>query len=121
MNVKHTIKILTMHISFPKNLTRTTCKYVSRTCVKYTACCQLSGPVRHAPPYRARPFRTSIAEDVWHSFCLVFMGHRTSIAEIPLWYEGIASQSACYGKGYSTQSSHVETPKYGGIAEIVSQ
>ena len=44
----------------------------------------LSGPVRDTPPYRAIPFRDRIAEGVSHAFCLVFIGYRASIAEIPL-------------------------------------
>ena len=44
----------------------------------------LSGPVRDTSPYRAIPFRDSIAEGGIAPICLVFIGYRTSIAEIPL-------------------------------------
>ena len=36
------------------------------------------------PPYRAIPFRDSIAEGGIAPVCLVFIGYRASIAEIPL-------------------------------------
>ena len=36
------------------------------------------------PPYRATPFRDSIAEGGIAPICLVFIGYRASIAEIPL-------------------------------------
>ena len=43
------------------------------------------------PPYRAIPFRDSIAEGGIAPICLVFKGYRASIAEIPLLGgEGIA-------------------------------
>ena len=45
---------------------------------------ELSGPVRDTPPYRAIPFRDSIAEGGIAPICLVFIGYRASIAEIPL-------------------------------------
>ena len=44
----------------------------------------LSGPVRDTPPYRAIPCRDSIAEGGIAPICLVFIGYRTGIAEIPL-------------------------------------
>ena len=44
----------------------------------------LSGPVRDTPPYRAIPFRDSIAEGGIAPICLVCIGYRASIAEIPL-------------------------------------
>ena len=46
--------------------------------------CSLSGPVRDTPPYRAIPFRDSIAEGGIAPVCLVFKGYRAIIAEIPL-------------------------------------
>ena len=46
--------------------------------------------MRETPSYRAIPFRDGIAEGVSHAFCLVFIGYRTSIAEIPLLWAGIA-------------------------------
>ena len=56
-------------------------------------CRGLSGPVRDTPPYRAQyPFET---EEGIARVCLVFIGHRTSIAEIPLW-----------GGGYRASTSH---------------
>ena len=45
---------------------------------------ELSGPVRDTPPYRAIPLRDSIAEGGIAPICLVFIGYRASIAEIPL-------------------------------------
>ena len=45
---------------------------------------ELSGPVRDTPPYRAIPFRDSIAEGGIACVFLVFIGYRASIAEIPL-------------------------------------
>ena len=68
----------------------------------------LSGPVRDTPPYRAIPFRDSIAEGGIAPTCLVFIGYRASIAEIPLWGGG---------GGYRTSSSHAlqgETLRKGG-------
>ena len=44
----------------------------------------LSGPVRDTPRYRAIPFQDSIAEGGIAPICLVFIGYRASIAEIPL-------------------------------------
>ena len=55
----------------------------------------LSGPVRDTPPYRAIPFRDSIAEGGITPICLDFIRYRTSIAEIPL-LKG----------GYRTSTSH---------------
>ena len=42
------------------------------------------------PPYRAIPFRDSIAEGGMAPICLVFIGYRASIAEIPSFGGGIA-------------------------------
>ena len=57
----------------------------------------LSGPMQDTPPpYPTMPFRDSIAEGVSHAFCLVFIGCRASIAEIPL----------CGRGGYCTSTSH---------------
>ena len=50
----------------------------------------LSGPVRDTLSYRAMPFRDSIAEGGIAPTCLVFIGYRASIAEIPLFRGGIA-------------------------------
>ena len=61
----------------------------------YQICHDLSGPVRDTPPYRAIPFRDSIAEVGIAPMCLVFIGYRTGIAEIPL-----------LGGGYRTSTSH---------------
>ena len=55
----------------------------------------LSGPVRDTPPYRAIPFRDSIAEGGIAPICLVFIGYRAGIAEIPL-----------LRGGYRTSTSH---------------
>ena len=56
----------------------------------------LSGPVRDTPPYRAIPFRDSIAEGGIAPVCLVFKGYRATIAERPL-----------LTGGYRTSTSHV--------------
>ena len=53
------------------------------------ACCQSeeqrSGPVRDTPPHIAQyPFEIVSQRAVSHAFCLVFIGYRASIAEIPL-------------------------------------
>ena len=66
----------------------------------------LSGPVRDTPPYRAIPFRDSIAEGGIAPVCLVFIGYGASIAEIPL-----------LRGGYRTSTSHAlqgETLRKGG-------
>ena len=49
----------------------------------------LSGPVRDTPPYRAIPFRDSIADGGIAPICLVFIGYRASITEIPLLRGGL--------------------------------
>ena len=41
---------------------------------------ELSGPVRDTPPYRGIPFRDRGIAPI----CLVFIGYRADIAEIPL-------------------------------------
>ena len=46
--------------------------------------------MRDTPPYRAIPFRDSIAEGGIAPISLVFIGYRASIAEIPLLRGGIA-------------------------------
>ena len=66
----------------------------------------LSGPMRDTPPYRAIPFRDSIAEGDIAPFCLVFLGYRAGIAEIPLLRGGIAPPLRML--------SNVETPRKGG-------
>ena len=80
----------------------------------------LSGPMRDTPPYRAIPFRDSIAEEGMAPICLVFVGHRASIAEIPLLGGGASHlHFACSprgkrsekGEGVSHPIGHVETPK----------
>ena len=80
----------------------------------------LSGPVRDTPPYRAIPFRDSIAEGGIAPICLVFIGYRAGIAEIPLLSGGIApplrecsprGKRAEKGEGVSHAIGHVETPK----------
>ena len=55
----------------------------------------LSSPVRDTPPYRAILVRDSIAEGGIAPICLVFIGYRASIAEIPL-----------LRGGYRTSTSH---------------
>ena len=63
----------------------------------------LSGPVRDTPPYRATPFRDSIAEGGIAPISLVFIGYLASIAEIPLFWggvgEGIAPPLRMLSKG----------------------
>ena len=59
----------------------------------------LSGPVRDTTPYRAMPFRDSIAEGGLAPICLVFIGYRTSIAEIHLLRGSIAPLLRMYSKG----------------------
>ena len=79
----------------------------------------LSGPVRDTLPYRAIPFRDSIAEGGIAPICLVFKGYRASIAEIPLFRGGIApplhmlskGELSEKGEGASHPIGHVETPK----------
>ena len=83
--------------------------------------------MRDTPPYRAIPFRDSIAERGIAPICLVFIGYRAGIAEIPL-SRGINRTSTSHalqggktqkkGEGVSHPIGHVET---GGIAEIVSR
>ena len=58
-------------------------------CVTY----KLSGPVRDTPPLsRKIPFRDSIAEGGIAPICLVFIGYRASIAEIPLFWRRVEVQ-----------------------------
>ena len=72
----------------------------------------LSGPVRDTPPYRAIPFRDSIAEGGIAPICLVFIGYRASIAEIPPLRGGYRTSTSHAlqggnaqkkGRGYRTQ------------------
>ena len=71
----------------------------------------LSGPVRDTPPYRAIPFRGSITEGGIAPICLVFIGYRGSIAEIPLLRGGSRTSTSHVlqggngkrGRGYRTQ------------------
>ena len=63
----------------------------------------LSGPVRDTPPYRAIPFRDSIAEGGIAPICLVFIGYRTSIAEIPLSRGGYRTSTSHALQGGNTQ------------------
>ena len=79
----------------------------------------LSGPVRDTPPNRAIPFRDSIAEGGIAPICLGFIGHRASIAEIPLLGGVSHLHFACSswgkhsekGEGVLHPIGHVETPK----------
>ena len=83
--------------------------------------CLLSGPVRDTPPYRAIPFRDSIAEGGIARVFLVFIVYRASIAEIPLKVCGGVShlhftcsprgKRSQKGEGISHPIGHVETPK----------
>ena len=68
--------------------------------------CELSGPLRDTPPHHAIPFRDSIAEGGITPFCLVFLGYRAGIAEIPLLRGGIAPPLRML--------SNVETLRKGG-------
>ena len=80
----------------------------------------LSGPVRDTPPYRAIPFRDSIAEGGIAPICLVFIGYRASIAEIPLLRAGYRTSTSHAlqggnaekrGRGYRTQLAMLRHPK----------
>ena len=79
--------------------------------VSLCLCALLDGPVRDTPPYRAIPFRDSIAEGGIAPICLVFMWYRASIAEIPFLGGGggyrtstsNALQGGKRGRGYRTQ------------------
>ena len=78
-------------------------------------CKILSGPVRDTSPYRAIPFRDSIAEGGIAAICLVFMWYRICNAGIPLlWGGGSHLHFACSsrekGEGVSHRIGHVETP-----------
>ena len=55
--------------------------------------------MRDTPPYRAIPFRDSIAEGGIAPICLVVIGYRASIAEIPLLTGGIAPPLRMFSKG----------------------
>ena len=91
--------------------------------------------MRDTPPYRALPFRDSIAEGGIAPICLVFIGYRASIAEIPLLRGGYRTSilhalqggnAQKRGTGYRTQLAMLRHQKpdnaqYGGIAEIVSR
>ena len=59
----------------------------------------LSSPVRDTPPYRAISFRDSTAEGGIARICLVLIGYRASIAEIPLLRGGIAPPLRMFSKG----------------------
>ena len=82
----------------------------------------LSGPMRDTPPYRAIPFRDSIAGGGGIApFCLVFLWSRASISEIPLLWGAIApplrmlsSGEALIkkeGEGYRTQLAMLRHPQ----------
>ena len=72
------------------------------------------------PPYRAIPFRDSIAEGGIARLCLVFIGYRASIAEIPFPGGGVShlhftcsprGKHSEKGEGVSHPIGHVETPQ----------
>ena len=72
------------------------------------------------PPYRAIPFRDSIAEGGIAPICLVFIGYRAGIAEIPLLRRGYRTSTSHAlqggkrsekGEGVSHPIGHVETPR----------
>ena len=78
--------------------------------------------MRDTPPYRAIPFRDSIAEGGIAPICLVFIGYRASIVEILFFFGGGGVSHvhfACSqggnaqkrGEGVSHPIGHVETPK----------
>ena len=81
----------------------------------------LRGPVRDTPPYRAIPFRDSIAEGGIAPISLVFIGYRAGIAEIPLLRGGVShlhfanalqgGNAQKRGEGVLHPIGHVETPK----------
>ena len=102
---------------------RNSCKIVCNLCT-FVAWLELSGPVQDTPPYPAIPFRDSIAERGIAPICLVFIGYRASIAEIPLSRGGYRTSSevlyfACTPRGKRTEKEegvshpigHIETPK----------
>ena len=107
-------------------------KYCFEARIKLSA---LSGPVRDTPPYRAIPFRGTIAKGGVAPICLVFTGYRASIAEIPLLRGGYRTSTSHAlqggkaqkkGRGYRTQWAMLRHQKphstrQGGIAEIVSR
>ena len=70
----------------------------------------LSGPSVRYPPYRAIPFRDSIAEGGIAPISLVFKGYGASIAEIPLLRAGIAPPLCVLCKGQTLKKGG------GGIA-----
>ena len=88
-------------------------------------------PNARYPPYRAIPFRDSIAEGVSHPFCLVFMRDRGDTpfvgGDIAPPLHMLSKGERGSGSGGGGVSGHVETPttpiarNRGGIAEIVSQ
>ena len=65
----------------------------------------LGGPVRVTPPYRAIPFRDRIAEGAIAPICVVFIGYRASIAEIPLLRGGIAPPLRMLSKGETEKTT----------------
>ena len=90
--------------------------------------------MRDSPPYRAIPFRDSIAEGGIARVFPVFIGYCSSIAEIPLFWGGggvrTSTSHALQGGGKGSEKGkevshpigHVETAlKRGVITEIVSR
>ena len=80
----------------------------------------LAAQCKIPPPYRAIPFRDSIAEGGIARSRLVFIGYRASIAEIPFLGGGIAPPLRMLSKGGNAQKrgggvshpiGHVETAK----------
>ena len=93
---------------------------------KTPTCSVISGDVLLAaqceipPPYRTIPFRNSIAEGGIARLCLVFIGYRASIAEIPLLWGGVShlhfpcsvrGQCSEKGEGVLHPIGNAETPK----------
>ena len=80
----------------------------------------LSGPMRDYAHIAQYPFEIVSQKGVSHAFCLVFIGYRASIAEIPLLWGGggIAPPLRMLSKGETLRKwgggialrGHVETP-----------
>ena len=99
--------------AFPEQLIRTKSKSKRKT-DRQDRTGVFSGPVRDTPPYRAIPFRDSIAEGGIAPICLVFIGYRASIAEIPLLRGGIAPPLRMLSKGELLRKGG------GGIAPLLA-
>ena len=109
-----------LHLKTPDLFPQSSCPSKRKQSLNVSTTFGLSGPVRDTPPYRAIPFRDSISEEGIAPICLVFIGYRASIAEIPLLRGGGSHlHFACSSRekrseneeGVSHPIGHVETPK----------